>query len=556
MALDKTDVDASLAGRRALQLPELLQLILEHLEADGAGKALVAAARVNSVWADAATDIIWRRPGLSCLAAVSAVAGANSRGRRYYAAKICELQLIKRSHGAEFAIEAPLRALADVCSGGGGGGSGFDGGFPRLRQLTLDVNLARYPETVAAVREHALPALLRGRQRRRGRQSTQQQQQQRLLRLRLVGDTDEFGAVLDLFWPAVADAALEALEFHCRAWGHVDAEKTRAFFEACAQETLEGVSMSTALPRAVAVPALARFCSSCPALKRLAFASHLTTAHVEAIFLGAERPNLPVAVAAAAAAAAASASQLAVPRQTLSNLDDLRLSMASRDLPLLRSAIPHSLSQLHLTFGDKHPRTDVVLPAVASLQHLRTLELVFAFDADVDADDLLLLRRVARLRSLVLSPGQGATLSAPDVDCAALALLLADLGPGLRELQLWLLAPQLETIDSLRIVSARCPLLEDLGLCAHYDLRMLREEEPMHEQARAFPSLRLLRYLGPAGRGDAGSQIDADGDHTDDDGDDQWVTPAQLLSKHSFVFARSFESTLRCTWSIVSGSSL
>ena len=52
-----------MASTRALNLPDILRITFAFLNS----KSLFACAQVNSIWADEATDILWRTPPVSAL---------------------------------------------------------------------------------------------------------------------------------------------------------------------------------------------------------------------------------------------------------------------------------------------------------------------------------------------------------------------------------------------------------------------------------------------------------------------------------------------------------
>jgi hypothetical protein len=68
ISLTHTEIAAS---QRVLELPELLELIMQQLAALDP-KKLLPAALVNSLWADVAISVKWQAPSLAALAAVPA----------------------------------------------------------------------------------------------------------------------------------------------------------------------------------------------------------------------------------------------------------------------------------------------------------------------------------------------------------------------------------------------------------------------------------------------------------------------------------------------------
>ncbi len=86
---------------QVLHIPEILLLTLEHLDAVADKTSLAAAARVDHVWHDAATAVLWRRPPPEALNQLSAYTVRLTR-RRFYTAKVRQLSVNGITYSAMF----------------------------------------------------------------------------------------------------------------------------------------------------------------------------------------------------------------------------------------------------------------------------------------------------------------------------------------------------------------------------------------------------------------------------------------------------------------------
>ncbi|KAI9799228.1 MAG: hypothetical protein M1826_005543 [Phylliscum demangeonii] len=164
------------------------------------------------------------------------------------------------------------------------------------------------------------------------------------------------------------------------------------------------------------------------------------------------------------------------------HLRDLRLRLESNAVPALVSAV-RSVTELSLEIEDDRCR---VLPAIASMKDLCSLEVMFRQNEALPSAEIATLQALTQLRKLILQPWvpgektlQALTLT--DEDFIQLVTKL----PHLRRLTFQ--AQCNLSVAVLHALSASCPSLACCELLGSYELQALDAE-----RVPLFPNLRLL----------------------------------------------------------------
>jgi hypothetical protein len=462
-----------------LQLPELLAQVFDHLETQGP-KHLLAAVRVNSLWADQATNILWQHPPYTALAAL-----ANDARRQYYARKVRALTLANPATDAG-SLNAASSCLARVP-------------LPRLQQLELVADAVLLDESGLATLSNLLvpvPPLREddNEDNGSGRRGIVNAVSSQLARFRYHGRALWLMDVLELL--RVAGAPLTELTLDCTAAGRGSITPDPVLFLGMLEALSSSGRLTSALfkgsaAHAVALPALV-YLARLPDLASLTIDRCVRKAEVHDMLTGAttlagRRSGAPIL-------------------SVFPSLQRLTLGIESAAVPLL---LPHltGLRHLALQLHDEKPLPDLVLSTVGttpSMRGLRSLQLLVRADAYASVENWLALMSLTELRALTVAPFRlrssgrrrpprydSMRLRAPTLDDAMLAQLLSAVGRELRELVLWLFAGYL-SVGALWSIGASCPLLERLELAGRYNLQELGATGDY----RLFPRLRVLRLTG------------------------------------------------------------
>jgi hypothetical protein len=448
---------------RALGLREVVDAVLAHVATDV--DCLLAAARVNTLWADVATNWLWREaPGV----ALSHVSSCDSGGRRaYYDGKVRHITVTGSLHGCcrtWSATHADLRGWR----------------LPHLTRMTLDRPTV---ETVLALDRVLL----------------EQQAQVRLRALAWVDGSSEderygFGALdgaIAVLLQYAPRLALRSLAIETSTYApHPPAilELLRALPSLACVE-LKGDAMSSAVDHSV--------------LEYLAFNTRLLHLHVMTdVSVCLVRAPLPADDLEPATEAAGDGqfrmSQRAPP---FSRLATLGCFVASSAALSLIASLPHlELLDIRLYAG---PFSQVLNAIATRLTKLHSLSIVFESgsegggDEDDDAggmvlhvNDLNQLSRLTSLRSLQLETSLSPQQCVGCFDDVALLRLIGG-QLELRCLKLNLHHAQSLTSASLWHVGVICRKLETLELQGLFELLSLRHRRPGPE--KLLPCLTSLK---------------------------------------------------------------
>jgi hypothetical protein len=211
------------ASARALRLPELVRQIFHHFDATRDGPSLLAAACVNTLWADIARDVLWRHPPYKALAAVDRAGYA--RLKECYAPRIRALTL--DDHDGE-ALDGAFSPLARVR-------------LPRLQELTLDADAVLHDNaTFGTLRTLLLgqPSIERTQGPGCSKSGSCSSPTTQLARLRFRGTAQRLMVVLDILRDARAPLRELALMCDVRGGPVPDPVLFLGFLEACSPPLL------------------------------------------------------------------------------------------------------------------------------------------------------------------------------------------------------------------------------------------------------------------------------------------------------------------------------
>jgi hypothetical protein len=420
------EADSMLPSQRVMQLPELVAEILQHLGTlDPA--MLGAAAQVNSLWADLATNCKWQRASFQALAAVP-----TAERRQALANRVSVL-----SHDRLEKMEPGVECLRHLS-------------FPRLRQLLVD-HYSREKERRTL--------LLRG-----------------LVNLRLTR----------LSIPVAVDEVLAVVE-QLRG-PHTQLEELDIFFDdSRASVSSDVVTFVKAnLPRLVALSlhGKGKIRVNNELLAHLAGRPKLQQLMLNCAI---DRQDVEETIADAASGG-----------PLFAFLQRLHLRVYSEAVPLLVTILP-SLMHLSLDIYDEEASCHIIMPAVASLRSLHSLQLRFDHWTLLRSAELLELRPLTELRRLKLLASCDADgVRAHRIYDECIAELVTAIGQNLRELQLFMDMPRLG-FGTLQALGEHCPVLADLELSQAFYLNWIDCGGPA-----LFPALRRLSLK--AASPDYGSQ--------------------------------------------------
>jgi hypothetical protein len=399
------------ASRRALQLSELVRHIFHHFDSTRDGPSLLAAACVNTIWADIATDILWHHPPYKALSARKAA--SHARLKLYYAPKIRALTLGEHDSVALDKATSPLARMR----------------LPRLRELTLDADAVLHDNAnIASLRTLLLgpPRIERTPGSGSRNSGSCNSPATQLTRFHFRGSARRLMDVLNILRDACAP--LRELALICGVRGSPVPEPMLflGFLEACSplppppSSSLASSSSFTSPPKSlefrgsvassVTVPALVHLAGR-PGLESLALSRCVTKAELEEVLQA-----FPDAGSADRRRRNSVSGDRSDAPQLFASLQRLTIGTEAVAVPLL---LPHLTRLRHLELhlhDESQPRLDIVIRSVAALGStgtggalaalsppLRSLTLLVLARATIRADDWLALCSLTELRALVVA---------------------------------------------------------------------------------------------------------------------------------------------------------